>query len=614
MIKKSPSLKLVTSTFLMLASLGLGHGQTTWDFGASPDQNWSTFTNWSTDADPAATAVVFGNTGTTANASTVGNIVDSSYTGANALNSLTFSNTGVNVWQVTQIAAGQTLTVGGAFRVGTTAVGTGTTTLAAITGSGTLAVNAPSSSFAVASSSSTGNAGRATLDLSNLSAFTANVSTFDIGNGTSGNGTLFLADNSTITATTFNTGGSGSSYGSGITNNLYFGTTTVMNVDTFAFGGGRTYGNAQFRPASSGAANSSAVSNGLLTIRGSAGGNSAVANMTIGAFNGSMQGATTSTFNLTGGTVDALVTNLTIGSSASALTTAPKASLLMASGTFNAANVTLAQTTTNNGSTGSITGTLDVSGGSFIAGTMTMGNNGAGAANTRGSVANLNVSGSGSVHVTGNLVMGVRNGAGTVTPTVTISAGTLLIDGSLAEGTGAGANIVSTVNLSGGVLDMTQGTVAVDTFTITGGTLKNVSSFTADTTGGLAMQNATLGFDNINNVSANALVLTGTFSLTGTTDLSLSLANGFNPGTGNILLVDNNLGDSISGTFATVNGAAGSTFTLTNDQGSFQYQLSYTGGDGNDLVAIAVPEPSTCLLLGLGLTGLLWRRRLHRIS
>lgn len=604
---KIPSLKITCSALAAMGTLSVGHGQTTWDYSANPDKNWSTATNWSTDASPAATSVVFGNSGTSGASTTVGNIVDTSYTGAGALTGLTYGNTGAAAWQVTQIAAGQTLSVTGNFRAGTTQVGAGLITLAAMTGSGTFAVNNPGGTFTVASSSSTGNASRATLDMSALSNFSANVNLFEVGTGNSGNGTIFLADNSVITSGTFTTGGSGSSYGSGVMNNTYFGTTTVMNVDTISFGGNRTYGTAQFRPANASSSNTSAVTNGVLTIRG-ANGIGASGTMNVGAYAGAMQGSTSTTVNLTGGTVDALVTNLNIGSSAGANSASPSALLSMASGTFNATNVTLAQTTTNNGGGGSITGNLDVSGGTFLAGTMTLGVNGTGASNNRSSIANLNVSGGAAVTVSGNVVMGVRNGIGSVTSTVNISGGTLLVQGNISEGNGP-ASITSSINLSGGTLDADRGTIAVDNFTFTGGTLKNVASFTAATTGGLNMQNSTLGFDNINDVSSMALNLTGGFSLNGTTNLSLSLANGFDPGAGTILLVNNDGGDAISGTFATVNGLVGSTFTLTNDQGSFQYQLSYTGGDGNDLVAIAVPEPSASLLMGAGCAALLWRRR-----
>jgi hypothetical protein len=55
------------AALLAAASVSLS-AQTTWDFDATPDQDWSSFTNWDTDATPAGTAVVFGATGTTGDA------------------------------------------------------------------------------------------------------------------------------------------------------------------------------------------------------------------------------------------------------------------------------------------------------------------------------------------------------------------------------------------------------------------------------------------------------------------------------------------------------------------------------------------------------------------
>jgi hypothetical protein len=202
-------------------------------------------------------------------------------------------------------------------------------------------------------------------------------------------------------------------------------------------------------------------------------------------------------------------------------------------------------------------------------------------------------------------------GTGSVAANVNVSSGTLLIQGNLTEGSGA-ASVTSTVALSGtGILNMDHGTIAVDTFTMTGGTLKDVASFTAATTGGLDLQTASklaFGID----TGFTTLGLTGTLTLGASSDLVLILASGFTPGS-SFTLVGNDAAEAISGSFATINGSAfgvGNSFSLTNDMGTFNYQLSYTGGTGNDLLMQVVPEPATWLLLaGVGTFFMVVRRR-----
>lgn len=600
---KTPRYSLLTPTALFLSLPLIGFAQTTWDFGGTPDKNWSTFTNWSTDANPAGTAVVFGATGVTANATTVGNIVDTSYTTTDSLTSLTYNANSTN-WQVTQINSPQTLTVAGTapttFTVG--GLSGANTTKTAFTGTGSLVINNSGSAMSVSNGGS--NSAVAILDMSALTSFTATVSAFNIGNTTQGYGTVYLADTSTVTATTLNSGGSSSSYGSTVSNKLFLGTTTTLNVDTLKFGQGQTFGTFKFRASGDGAANNTTVSGALLKIRGSDG-TSAATTMNVGAYTGGVGGAGTTSLNLTGGSVDAKVTTLKVGVSSSTLANSVTGSMSMAAGTFEATTVVVGETTGDGGSsaTGVLTGTLNVSGGIFTAGTMTLAN-GAGTVNatgTRTTLGNLNVSGTATVNVAGNLVMGNRT-EDTVTPKVDVSGGTLTVGGNLAEGTGTASSIASTVNLSGGTLDMTHGTVTVDTFGFTGGTLKNVATFT----GSLSVQNtATLGFD-LDGTSPT-LTLTG-LTLGGSSNLSLSLLNDITPSAGYTLV-----SGTISGTFLTVNGAAfdvGNTFTLSNNLGTYIGTLTYNASDIT-LALSAIPEPSTyAALAGVIALGMVaWRRK-----
>lgn len=602
---KNTPFRSVASVLITLGAPGLLLAQTTWDFGATPDQNWSSFNNWDTNLSPAGTAVIFGATGVTANATTVGNVVDSNYTGVDALASLTYNGNSAN-WQVTQIANGQTLTVGAFTAGGLNGNATTAITKVALTGAGSLIVNGGSNTFLVSNTNSAGSGGlaAATLDMSNLASFSATVGAFNYSTGTNGVGTVYLADSSTITATTLSGGGSGnfSSFNSGITNKLFLGTATTLNVDTIVLAQGRTRGTVSFRPADSGAANTSAVSSPTLTIRGSSGGSSR-ASLTIGTVNegGSWSPGAgyVSTADFSAGSVDAMVSTLLVGNAGRGLggTGSYTGKMVMAGGTFDATSVIIGQQGGNTGdgtATATMNGWLQIAGGDFTAGSMLLANSTGNVNNALAAV--LDVSGTANMHVTGDITLAKRtnsSSANVIGATVNISGGQLKIDGNLVEGTSANANALSsTVNLSGGVLDMTRGNVAVDTFNFTGGVLKNVASFA----GNLNAQNAaSLGFDGVDG-SFSAMALAGSLTLGGSTNLGLTLANDFTP-VGGFTIIANDGSDSITGTFATINGGAfgsGNSFSLTNNLGTFDFVLNYAGGDGNDLVATLsmVPEPS----------------------
>lgn len=579
----------------------------TWDGNAGVgDLNWSTPANWSPDGSQVNQAVVFDNTfGGTANATTVGNIVDSSLT----IDSLSYANTGTSgsTWQVTQISSGVTLTLDAGTAPSTIfAVGgvTSATTRVAITGAGTLTINEATSSIAVGTPTANQSA---FLDMSGLGAFNATVASVNFG-ASRGNGDVTLANTNVITTTTFNVGNFTSSSGSNSKSDLLLGTSNSLNADVINVGLNYTSGAIGFR---------GGLTDATVTIRGSAGGTSradlTIANTLTTAI-GNSHGSTVD-FTASGGSVDAMIGTLLIGrrgdGGASATYTG---SLTMNKGTIDATTVTLGQSAGTGILANSVTATLNVSGnGAFTAGSINMADNAAGATSA---TAHLNVSGTASVTVAGNLVTGSKSGTATaVNANVTVSGGTLKVEGNLAEGAGA-AGVTSVVTVSGGTLDMDHGNIAVDTFTFTSGTLKNVASFSAGTTGGLNVQTAsTLGYDV--DGAFTSLALTGALTLGASSNLQLTLADGFAP-TGSLLLADNDGGDSIVGTFATINGGAfggGNSFTLTNNLGSYDFVLNYGGGDGNDLVAVlsSIPEPSAyAALAGAAMLGLAALRRRRR--
>jgi fibronectin-binding autotransporter adhesin len=182
------------------------------------------------------------------------------------------------------------------------------------------------------------------------------------------------------------------------------------------------------------------------------------------------------------------------------------------------------------------------------------------------------ISGAGALIKTnpGTLLLSSNN---TYTGSTTLNGGTLEIDGSqpaspilLSSGTLTGKGTVGTITSIGGggpgsiVLDP-RGNVNI--LTCSNVSLNAATTFTAAINGGGA------GVYNQLNVHGSVALNNAT----------LAVSLGFTPAVGNSFLIINNDGaDAVSGTF---NGLSeGSSFTV----GTTRFGISYTGGDGNDVV------------------------------
>jgi fibronectin-binding autotransporter adhesin len=225
----------------------------------------------------------------------------------------------------------------------------------------------------------------------------------------------------------------------------------------------------------------------------------------------------------------------------------------------------------------------------------------------------------------GNFAGNFVQSAGTLTITKT-GNGTQIISGSL--------NNTGTMNVNGGTLIFNgTHTAAVGNYTVgAGGTLggtgtilfATAASLRVNSGGALSPGNSAglltlsggAGMTMFSNSSYmvelnglaigtqydSTLVNAGTITLN-TPTLAVSL--GFTPNIGaSFDIITNATGNAVSGTF--LNLPEGSVFNV----GDTQFQITYLGGTGNDVVLTVVPEPSTVILAGFGVGVLvLWRRR-----
>jgi autotransporter-associated beta strand protein len=178
---------------------------------------------------------------------------------------------------------------------------------------------------------------------------------------------------------------------------------------------------------------------------------------------------------------------------------------------------------------------------------------------------------------TGTLLVTNTSGSGTGTGAVNVTAGTL-------GGTGSVSGAVTVGNGAGGSDSfIAPGSGGIGTFTTT-----NSLSLASDATFSFEFNSSAITADKL---VANGVTLNGSsvFSYTDLGSGTLALNTVFT-------IIDNTSGSAISGAFGNL--ADLSTFTV----GANQFQASYSGGTGNDLVITVVPEPATWALLAFSLT------------
>lgn len=522
-----PLLQTIRSALVPVALLALASfagAQSVWN---GPSGNWSTAGNWLPATVPtAATGVLFtNNVGAPSSAGTVDNTVDISFGGTIA--SLQYANTntgnGGGFYHTTQIASGQTLTVGNGLTVGTMMDGTGTSSTgtncvvnATITGPGAkLVVNGTGTNMFINQASAGAGSHLAILNMTNLDTFNANGGRLLIGvaNGVNrAEGNLFLAKTNVISLSGsapqlymgFNNGNNNGGNNFPV---LELGITNAFFVDSITVSADK-----QGNPASRLLFNPVFTnSNPYAYFRGTNGNTSRVSSWILG--NNSGQTTTSSisdaTNDFSSGTLDAMVNSMTIGISEHG------------SGTTS----------------GSGNGTFTFSAGTNNVNTLILGQRIATAGNSVGN-GTMNVNGTGTLIVNnaicmsfftpgGNSVFGAAN--------LNINGGTVLA-ATITNGVSGGGNIAN-ITMNGGTLGLTSllgsiGTSAspLNTISFSDSVLEMpVSGLQTNVVAASIGAGGTTNIINITSIPANVITYPTQFPLIAYTSLG-----GFNFGVSNL--------------------------------------------------------------------------------
>jgi autotransporter-associated beta strand protein len=206
--------------------------------------------------------------------------------------------------------------------------------------------------------------------------------------------------------------------------------------------------------------------------------------------------------------------------------------------------------------------------------------------------------------------------------------GTLLVEGISSQASaytvGAGATLGGSGIITGAISVSASGTLApggATPATAIGSMRTGNLTFSAGANFSLGLNSAAVGTGLGAGTGYDQADVVGTVSLNGA---NLQLALNYAPSFGDkLFILNNDQIDAIVGTFGSLNGtpttlSEGSLVNLMSsfDNQSYQFQISYRGefyggnlNVGNDIVLVAVPEPSGVALLATAVVGFMVRRR-----
>lgn len=438
------------------------------------------------------------------------------------LGSLTIaSNTASSaVFNTVAIGAGQTLSVTGTggFKVGI-ASAEKTQVHVVFTGGGSFVVNNTSANFDSGLTASTtllpggttpfDNAANTNVSSTNMAAlgsFTANVNEFRVGQGLLNTSTVTLSNTAnSITANTVNISNTGGNNAGNVVSTLILGAgANVIATNTLNIGIAKGNGSVRF-------ASQTAGSPGTVVIGGKT---TALVDITVaGSSNVNTGASPTGTLDLRGHVATVTADDLFIGKRTSPGAGGTNGNVYFDAGTFTANKVEIG--TMGSEAAGNAQGQLTVAGGTFTV------NAGAGNFFNLGTFNN-------SVATTG-----------TATGSLTISGGTLITNVDILEGGGTNStatNTVTTINLSGGTLDMTgknigSATNTINNVNLTAGVLKDVGEINggaaiSKTGAGTLVIQGNSGYTGATTVTTGTLLVSndphGTGSATGTNNVAVN--------------------------------------------------------------------------------------------